>query len=103
LYRKRPGCCGELFATFKKRVKKRKIYGTPDLARSEIFNYIEMLYNPTKRHSHTDGVSPSRYEKDYVARQRPTKLDKAVHLSWRVADNQKGVCPRIERGLLQVF
>ena len=73
------------------------------MARSKIFNYIEMLYNPIKRHSHTGDVSPSRYEKDYAARQRPTKLDKAVHLSWRVVDNQKRVCPRIERGLLQVF
>ena len=38
------------FVTFKKRVTKKKIY-----AKREIFNFIEMFYNPVKRHSHTDG------------------------------------------------
>ncbi len=44
------------FATFKKRVTQKKIYATRDEARGEIFNFIEMFYNPVKRHSHTGGV-----------------------------------------------
>lgn len=56
------------FATFKKRVTKRKIYTTRDEAKTEIFNFIEMFYNPIKRHSHTGGVSPVKFEEDYFSR-----------------------------------
>jgi len=55
------------FATFKKRVTQRKIYTTRDEARLEIFNFIEMFYNPIKRHSHTGGVSPVKFEEDYFS------------------------------------
>jgi putative transposase len=53
------------FATFKKRVTKRKIYSTRDEAKTEIFYFIEMFYNPIKRHTHTGGVSPAKYEVAY--------------------------------------
>ncbi|MEO2176285.1 MAG: IS3 family transposase, partial [bacterium] len=43
------------FATFKKRVTQKKIYTTRVDAKTEIFNFIEMFYNPIKRHSHIDG------------------------------------------------
>lgn len=56
------------FATFKKRVTQKKIYATRDEAKGEIFNFIEMFYNPVKRHSHTGGVSPAKYEADYFSR-----------------------------------
>ncbi|MGK0442579.1 MAG: putative transposase [Pseudohongiellaceae bacterium] len=53
------------FATLKKRVTKRKIYSTREEAKIEIFNFIEMFYNPIKRHSHTGGVSPAKSEEAY--------------------------------------
>ena len=53
------------FATFKKRVIRKKIYSTRDEAKADIFNFIEMFYNPQKRHSHTGGVSPVQFEKAY--------------------------------------
>jgi len=56
------------FATFKKRVTKRKIVATREDAKREIFNFIEMFYSPVKRHSHTDGVSLAKFEKDYFLR-----------------------------------
>ena len=40
---------------------KRKIFKTRQDARSEIFNYIEFFYNPTRRHSNNGGVSPIEY------------------------------------------
>jgi len=52
-------------ATFKKRVTKRKIYSIREEAKGEIFNFIEMFYNPIKRHSHTGGVSPAKFEEKY--------------------------------------
>jgi putative transposase len=34
----------------------------------EIFNFIEMFYNPIKRHSYTGGVSPAQLEEDSFSR-----------------------------------
>ena len=58
------------FATFKKRVTRQKIYSTRDEAKTEIFNFIEMFYNPKKRHSHTGGVSPAKFEETYFLEQQ---------------------------------
>ena len=56
------------FATFKKRVTQCKIYATRKDAKAEIFNFIEIFYNPVKRHSHTGGISPVQFEEDYFSR-----------------------------------
>ena len=53
------------FATFKKRVTRRKIYATRAEAKTEIFNFIEMFYNPIKRHSSNGGLSPTKFEEAY--------------------------------------
>jgi putative transposase len=45
----------------KERIQKR-IYKTCDLARADVFDYIEVFYNRTCRHSHLDGVSPEDFE-----------------------------------------
>jgi len=55
------------FATIKKRIIRKKIYSTRNDAKAEIFNFIEMFYNPIKRHSHTGGVSPATFEKTYFS------------------------------------
>jgi putative transposase len=49
----------------KKRVTRKKIYSTRDEAKTEIFNFIEMFYNPKKRYPHTGGVSPAKLEEVY--------------------------------------
>jgi len=33
------------------------------LARADVFDYIEVFYNRTRRHSHLDGVSPVAFER----------------------------------------
>jgi len=55
------------FATIKKRIIRKKIYSTRNDAKAEIFNFIEMFYNPKKRHSHTGGVSPAKFEEAYFS------------------------------------
>ena len=40
---------------------------TRNEAKAEIFNFIEMFYNPKKRHSHTSGVSPAKFEEAYFS------------------------------------
>jgi len=53
------------FSLLKKDCIRRRIYKTRIEARAEIFNYIEMFYNPTKRHGSNDMLSPVEYEKKY--------------------------------------
>ena len=45
----------------KERIRKR-IYKTRDLARADIFDYIEVFYNRARRHSNLGGVSPEAFE-----------------------------------------
>ncbi|MFN4238913.1 MAG: IS3 family transposase, partial [Vogesella sp.] len=37
-------------------------------ARRDIFDYIEMFYNPKRRHGSANGLSPVEYEKQYFQR-----------------------------------
>ncbi len=53
------------FQLLKRERIKRKIYATREEARSDVFDYIEMFYNPKRRHSHAGGLSPVEYEKQY--------------------------------------
>ena len=50
------------FSSLKKERIKKRIYKTRELARADIFHYIEMFYNPKRRHSHLGGVSPEVFE-----------------------------------------
>ena len=50
------------FSSLKKERIKKQVYRTRDLAKADIFEYIEMFYNRTRRHSHLGGVSPEVFE-----------------------------------------
>lgn len=50
------------FSSLKKERIKKRVYKTRDLARADIFDYIEVFYNRTRRHSHLGGVSPEAFE-----------------------------------------
>ena len=58
------------FATLKKEKIRRKIYETRDEARAAVFNYIEMFYNPKRRHTHNDRVPPTVFENQYFLKQK---------------------------------
>jgi putative transposase len=53
------------FSCLKTERIKRKVFSTRNEARSEIFNYIEFFYNPTRRHGNNGGVSPVEFERQY--------------------------------------
>ncbi|EGT4371632.1 IS3 family transposase [Cronobacter malonaticus] len=53
----------------RERIKKR-IYGTRDEARSDIFDYIEMFYNSKRRHGSSEQMPPAEYENLYYQRLR---------------------------------
>lgn len=50
------------FSSLKKERIKKRIYKTRDLARADLFDYIEVFYNRARRHSHLGGVSPEAFE-----------------------------------------
>ncbi|EPU1376648.1 IS3 family transposase, partial [Klebsiella pneumoniae] len=51
------------FSSLKKERIRKRIYKTRDMARADIFDYIEVFYNRNRRHSHLGGVSPEAFEK----------------------------------------
>lgn len=59
---RRANCWGNavaasLFSSLKKERIKKRIYKTRELARADIFDYIEVFYNPSCRASHLGGDS----------------------------------------------
>jgi putative transposase len=54
------------FSTLKKERVRQRIYKTRELARADIFDYIEVFYNRTRRHSHLGGLSPEAFERASV-------------------------------------
>lgn len=54
------------FAQLKTERIKRKVYKTRNEARADIFNYIEFFYNPVRRHGNNGGVSPVKFEQQYL-------------------------------------
>lgn len=51
------------FSSLKKERTKKRIYKTRDLARTDVFDYIETFYNRTRRHRHLSGVSPEAFQR----------------------------------------
>ena len=50
------------FSSLKKERIKKRIYKTRDLARADIFDYIEVFYNRNRRHSRPGSLSPEAFE-----------------------------------------
>ncbi|WP_394245669.1 IS3 family transposase [Vibrio astriarenae] len=50
------------FSSLKKEKIKKRIYKTREMARADVFDYIEMFYNRVRRHSHLNGMSPEAFE-----------------------------------------
>lgn len=48
--------------TLKKERVRGRVYPTRKEARGDIFDYIEMFYNPRRRHSYLGNVSPMKFE-----------------------------------------
>lgn len=51
------------FSSLKRERVRRRIYATRQDARADLFDYIEVFYNRTRRHSHLGQVSPVEFEK----------------------------------------
>ena len=50
------------FSSLKTERMARKVYRSSQQARSDVFDYIERFYNPTRRHSTLGYISPIEFE-----------------------------------------
>lgn len=50
------------FSSLKKERIRKRVYKTRELARADVFDYIEVFYNRTRRHTHLGGISPEAFE-----------------------------------------
>ena len=50
------------FQLLKRERVRRRTYPTREAARADVFDYIEMFYNPKRRHGSNAGLSPVQYE-----------------------------------------
>src|SRR6266536_2547023 len=58
-------CAESCISTIKNELVKRRTFQTRDQARLALFRYIEAFYNPLRRHSSLDMLSPDEYERRY--------------------------------------
>ena len=54
------------FQLLKREQIRRRTYLTRDAARREVFEYIEMFYNPTRKHTNNGMLSPVDYETEQM-------------------------------------
>ena len=52
------------FSSLKKEKIRRHIFRTRELAKAELFDYIEVFYNEVRRHQHLGNVSPEAFEQN---------------------------------------
>jgi putative transposase len=52
-----------IMAVEERHAKKKNVLGTHAEARADIFDYIEVFYNRTRRHNHLGGLSPEAFER----------------------------------------
>ena len=54
------------FSPSKKERIKRRTYPTREMATTDVFDYIEMFYNPIRRHSFVGDLSSVEFERRYA-------------------------------------
>jgi putative transposase len=58
------------FSSLKKERIKKQIYKNRALALADVADYIDAFYNPMRRHSHLDGLSPDQFEVAHKVRRK---------------------------------
>lgn len=76
------------FQLLKRERIRRRIYVDREEARQDVFDYIEMIYNPTRRHGYNNNLSPVEFEKQYFSRVVKClgQTGRFMHLAHRMID-----------------
>lgn len=83
----RPGCpydnaCLEsFFSTAKKERIYRKVYGTLEEVKSDLFEYIELFYNRKRMHSHLGYMSPVEYRMSKEKEKQAKTSSSGMHMT----------------------
>ena len=56
------------FQLLKRERIRRRVYANREEAKRDVFDYIELFYNPKRRHGSSNGLSPVEYERQYFQR-----------------------------------
>jgi putative transposase len=64
--------CESFFATLKTELVHPRTWPTRQVARTAIYEYIEVFYNRRRRHSSLDYLSPAEYERRHHQQQPAT-------------------------------
>ena len=56
------------FQLLKRERIRRRVYADREEARRDVFDYIELFYNPRRRHGYVGGISPVQFEQRYFNR-----------------------------------
>ncbi|EPN0236325.1 IS3 family transposase, partial [Enterobacter hormaechei] len=75
------------FSSLKKERIRKRIYKTRDLARADIFDYIEVFYNRARRHSHLGGVTAASVRRPS---NRPRREDRICLRAWGQSNQRLG-------------
>jgi hypothetical protein len=75
----RQRCGRALFQLLKRERIRRRIYATRDEARQDIFDYIEMFYNPKRRHSFSNDMSRLSTKSSIFSGSRAARKAVAIH------------------------
>lgn len=66
------------FSNLKKEKIRRSVYKSREEARQAIFHYIEMFYNPKRRHTNNGRTSPNEYERQYFLSQESVQRSQSL-------------------------
>jgi putative transposase len=58
-------CAESFFSLLKKERVRRRTYPNRETAKSDVFNHIELFYNPTRRHGNNGDLAPMEFEHNY--------------------------------------
>ncbi|APC19647.1 hypothetical protein BLL42_28500 (plasmid) [Pseudomonas frederiksbergensis] len=78
------------FSSLKKERIRKRIYKTRDMARANVFDYIEVFYNRIRRYSHLGGVSPEAFERASLGGWKLSVVARAVQLRSQSSGCSKG-------------
>ena len=75
------------FSRFKAELLEDGVFESMEDAQTEIFEYIEMYYNPIRRHSSLGYISPVAFEKKNIKRESCGNMDNSTELPTFPHDN----------------